>query len=376
MITALLLISLAAPVGPSPPPEIDWSPARRVLEEAILDHAFPGCAAAAGTSRGPLWIEGMGRLDGEGSAAVTPRTLYDLASLTKVIGTTSVVLALARDHRLSLSARVMDLVPEFSGGGRDEVTIEHLLVHASGLPAWKPLFEEARGYRDVLGRVLATPLESPPGTRERYSDLGFILLGEAAARAGGRSLPDLEQSLIFGPLGLTDTLRNPPPALVPRIAPTEKRAGTGEAIRGTVHDENAAAGDGVTGHAGLFSTADDLARLAAEILRGCRGESNLFPREFLQRFTARRGIVTGSSRALGWDTPSEGSSAGTRLGPGAFGHTGFTGTSIWLEPDRDIYILLLTNRVHPSRENLKIAAVRKAFADAVVACFERRRRRV
>jgi CubicO group peptidase (beta-lactamase class C family) len=132
----------------------------------------------------------------------------------------------------------------------------------------------------------------------------------------------------------------------------------------------------VTGHAGLFSTAEDLARLAAEILRGCRGESKLFPRDLLQRFTARRGIVPGSSRAPGWDSPSEGSSAGTRLGPRAFGHTGFTGTSIWLEPDRDLYILLLTNRVHPSRENSKIGAVRRAFADAVVACFEGRRRRV
>jgi CubicO group peptidase (beta-lactamase class C family) len=383
MTPALLLVTLAASAGAPAPRDADWSPARRVLEDAIRDGAFPGCAAAAGTSIGPLWLEGLGRLDAEEGAAVTTRTLYDIASLTKVVGTTSVVLALARDGKLTLGARVRDLVPEFSGGGRDDVTIEHLLVHASGLPSWKPIFREAGGYRDVLARLLATPLEGPPGARERYSDLGFILLGEAAARAGGRSLPELERALVLDPLGLEDTIRNPSARLLPRIAPTEMRpairgdpAAGASPIRGTVHDENAAAGEGVTGHAGLFSTAEDLSRLAGEILRGARGESRIFPRALVERFTARRGIVPGSTRALGWDTPSAGSSAGSRLGPRAFGHTGFTGTSIWIDPDRDLYIILLSNRVYPTRENARIGPVRRAFADAVVACFEGKRKRV
>jgi CubicO group peptidase (beta-lactamase class C family) len=379
----ILPVILALPAGWPAAGEIDWSPVRRVLEEAIRDHAFPGCAVAVGTSRGTLWIEGLGHLDYEGGDAVTPRTIYDLASLTKVIGTTSVVLALVRDRKLALDQRVKEFVPAFTGGGREDVTIAHLLSHASGLPAWKPLFQEAHGYEALLAGVLATPLEARPGARESYSDLGFILLGEAAARAGGKSLPELERDLIFRPLALADTQRNPPPALLPRIAPTEKRAGAAgapagdaPAVRGTVHDENAAAAGGVTGHAGIFSTAEDLSRLAGEILRGERGESRCFPREIIRRFTARAGIVPGSSRALGWDTPSAGSSGGTRLGPAAFGHTGFTGTSVWFDPDRDLYLILLTNRVHPTRDNDRIGPVRRAFADAAVACFDARRRRV
>jgi CubicO group peptidase (beta-lactamase class C family) len=290
---------------------------------------------------------------------------------------------LIRDGKLSLSDRVVQYVPAFRGKGsgdgdgdrRDAVTVEHLLTHSSGLPAWRPLFKEVSSYDALLERIVGTELESAPGTKEVYSDLGFILLGEVAAQAGGKPLVELERKLLLEPLGLGSTFRGPGPGttarpeIAARTAPTEALP-SGGFLRGVVHDENARASGGVTGHAGLFSTAEDLALFAAELLRGLRGESRIFPRELLETFTRRRGLVAGSSRALGWDTPSEGSSAGTLLGPRAFGHTGFTGTSLWIDPDRDVFILLLSNRVHPTRESLKILSVRRELADIVILELE------
>jgi CubicO group peptidase (beta-lactamase class C family) len=393
--TVLVILSwMGAAAGaaeaPGPP---DFSPARRVLEEAIRERAFPGCAAVAGTSKGPLWVECLGRFDYDGGPPVTAKSLYDLASLTKVVGTTSVVLALVRDGKLALEDPVAKHLPEFRGGGRERVRIDHLLTHSSGLPAWRPLYQEASGHAGILALAIATPLEAPPGTRERYSDLGFIILGEVAARAGGKSLPDLERELVFGPLGLTDTMRNPPASELARTVPTEVRpapagspAGSAtaaaRAIRGTVHDENAAAAGGLTGHAGLFSTAGDVSLFAAEWLRGRRGESPVFPHRWVARFTSPEEGLAGSTRALGWavvpSDPAPASPGGPagRFGPGSFGHTGFTGTSIWIDPDRDLYLILLSNRVHPTRENARIGAVRRELADAVVACLEGKRRRI
>jgi CubicO group peptidase (beta-lactamase class C family) len=393
-ISFLFFLGLAPPAPASPPPGApgvapDFTAAARRLEAAVAEHAFPGCAVAVGTSRGVLWLEGFGRLDyGDGPAA-TPDTLYDLASLTKVVGTTSVVLRLVAGGRLALADPVARHVPGFQGGGREAVTIEHLLTHSSGLPAWRPPPREARGHGAVLAEVLRAPLEAPPGARERYSDLGFILLGEAAARAGGKPLEALEVESVFAPLGLRGLTRRPPAEAMSRIAPTEVVAEVAAgaapaaggpaapaALRGIVHDENARAAGGITGHAGLFGSARDLAVFAGELLRGLRGESRVFPGELLRLFTARRGLVSGSSRGLGWDTPSGLSSAGTLLGKRAFGHTGFTGTSLWLDPDRDLYIILLSNRVHPTRENDRIARVRRELADAVVLCLEGRLRRL
>jgi CubicO group peptidase (beta-lactamase class C family) len=372
----------------------DFREAREVLLRAIADRAFPGCAVAAGTSEEVLWLEGFGRLDYSGAERVSAATLYDLASLTKVVGTTSVVLALVRDRKLSLLDPLARHVPEFHSTGahgaahpgpatdadwRPRVRIEHVLTHSTGLPAWRALHHSARSYTEVLARAASEPLEAEPGSRAAYSDLGFILLGEAAARAGGKPLADLEQELVFSVLGMRSTTRRPEPGA--EVGPTEARPrgeanGPGQAssedgfLRGIVHDENARAAGGLTGHAGLFSSASDLSRFAGEVLRGLRGRSEVFPREILRDFVRRRDLVAGSSRALGWDTPSGRSSAGTLFGPSSFGHTGFTGTSIWLDPDRDLYLVLLSNRVHPSRDNAKIAAVRPALANAVAKAFD------
>jgi CubicO group peptidase (beta-lactamase class C family) len=182
-------------------------------------------------------------------------------------------------------------------------------------------------------------------------------------------LADLEQERIFKPFGLHDTLRNPPKSLLSRIAPTESR-GEGKGFwQGVVHDENARAGEGLTAHAGLFSTADDMARWSTEWLKGARGESEVFPKRLVDQFTRRREIVKGSSRALGWDTPP-GSNAGKKLSPRAFGHTGFTGTSVWIDPVADLYIVLLANAVHPKRGDLRVLQFRRDLADAAIEAVQ------
>jgi CubicO group peptidase (beta-lactamase class C family) len=389
------LIALLALVPTARASDPDFSQAEQVLERAIAARVFPGCAVAVGTSERSLWRRGYGRfvydaevakrLDLPPDAAPGEGTLYDLASLSKVVGTTAVFLALVRDQKLALCDPVAKWVPDFAaapgarhgadGDERDRVTLEHLLAHASGLPAWRPLFREVRGYDGILRAAAAVPLESAPGSAARYSDLGFILLGEVVARAGGKPLPELERELIFAPLGMTDTLRNPPASLRARIPPTELDPATGAYVHGEVHDENCRAAGGVTGHAGLFSSARDLSFLAAELLRALRGESRVFPREIFEAFVRRRGLVPGSSRALGWDTPSAPSSGGDAISPRAFGHTGFTGTSLWVDPARDLYFVLLSNRVHPSREGSGIAAVRRELADAVLRAVDAWRRR-
>jgi CubicO group peptidase (beta-lactamase class C family) len=352
------------------------------LGKAVEAGVFPGAAGCAGRSSRVLWMGAAGRLSGPGSGAAETSTIYDLASLTKVIATTSCVMRLVDAGAVSPGTPVCSLLPEFRGGGREAVTIEHLLTHSAGLPAWRPLYREARGRDEVLAAVLATPLERRPGEVESYSDLGAILLGECAARAGGAPLATLSWRLVFEPLGMRDTCFRPPASQLGRIAPTEDdKAFRGRLVHGEVHDENAFAMGGVAGHAGLFSTAEDLARFAVELLRGVReGRSSLFAAATARFFTTRRGLVTGSSRALGWDTradaedgsgpPGSRSSSGRKFTAGSFGHTGFTGTSIWFDPGRDRFAVLLTNQVHPTRNRPGMGDARRTFHDAVADAID------
>jgi CubicO group peptidase (beta-lactamase class C family) len=373
---ALLIVAASDAVAESP----DFSAAARVLEAAIADQAFPGCAVAVGSHERVIWSRGFGHLDYEKSAAVSPCTLYDIASLTKIVGTTSVVMSLVRDGKLAIADPVEKHFPDFVGSMDDDkqrqwrrkMTIEHLLTHSSGLPAGPRTPKDARCYADVLAGTLATPLSVEPGRKAVYSDAGYLLLAEIASRAAKKPLAAMEHELVLRPLEMNDTLRNPATSLHARIAPTEQIAGGERFWRGVVHDENARAGEGLTGHAGLFSNVLDLSRFAAEMLKAIRGESKLWPRDLAFQFTTRRNLVPNSTRALGWDTPSDkNSSAGDRMSRKSFGHTGFTGTSIWIDPERDLYIILLSNRVHPTRANQKIHAVRRQLADAVVEAFDR-----
>lgn len=349
----------------------DFAQASAVLEKAITDGAFPGCAVAAGNRDGILWSAGLGHHDYEARQSVSAETIYDLASLTKVVGTTTVLMRLVALGKVDLSEPVVTYLPEFSSDPsgpenrtRQTITVADLLRHEGGLPSWKPFYRTVATYSELLNAALSVPLESAPGKRYRYSDIGFILLGEVAARAGRKQLPELERELVFEPLGMKSTGRNPPESLRDHIPPTERWANRDGFVHGVVHDENARVGEGITGHAGLFATAPDLALLAGELLRGWEGKSRLFPKEVMEQFSGRQS--EDRHRGLGWALSSGSGSGGSLLSPSAFGHTGFTGTSLWIDPAQDFYIILLTNRVHPTRDNQKIGRVRASLADAAV----------
>ncbi len=351
-----------------------------ILDRAVDSAAFPGAIAVIGTGSGPLVTVTAGHLDWASSPRPTATTLWDLASLTKVVGMTSAMMQLVERSKVDLDAPVQRYLPEWTGPGKEKVTVRHLITHQSGLPAFKQYFKERVSTDSTLKLFLATPLDSAPGTAMVYSDIGAILLGKIVERTSGETLDGYLARHVFGPLGMRDTRYNPPVSFRPRIAPTEKDPWRGRHLVGEVHDENAFALGGVSGHAGLFSTAHDLDRLARAYLKGgTLGGARLARAETIKRFTTVADSAF-SSRALGWDTPGTPSSAGHFIRRPAFGHTGFTGTSLWIAPQHDLYVMVLSNRVNPTREHSRVAAVRVAVADEamrilkpdVVAAVEQR----
>jgi beta-glucosidase-like glycosyl hydrolase/CubicO group peptidase (beta-lactamase class C family) len=340
---------------------------KRLLNSYVSEHAFPGAALAVGY-RGTLVLDAaVGKLDyTPSSAAVTGDTVYDLASLSKVVGTTSAVMMLADSGALLLDAPVQDYLPEFQGTNKEKVRVIHLLQHSSGMPAWLPIYKEVQGYEEFMKRVYAVPLEFAPGSRTQYSDLGMILLGEIVARACGHPLDQYISDRLFAPLGMKSTLYRPPKDWLEHIAPTEDDPWRQRVVRGEVHDENAYAMGGVAGHAGLFSTAHDLAVFAQMMLnRGMYDHRRYFRSETVERFTLAQGLK-GGTEALGWQKPEPRTWTAKAFSAAAFGHTGFTGTSIWIDPQRQLFIVLLTNSIHPSRENTKITEVRQKLAESVL----------
>jgi beta-glucosidase-like glycosyl hydrolase/CubicO group peptidase (beta-lactamase class C family) len=351
-----------------------------VIEAAVGSKAFPGAVVAVGKDGVLAHLKAFGKLSYDvEAAAVRPDTIYDLASLTKVIVTTTMAMILVDEGKLDLDKRVSAFLPGFKGGAKDQVTVAELLTHSGGLDWWGPLYKELKGKEAYLRRIESMDLVYEPGTKSLYSDLGVVLLGEILERVAGQPLDVFARQRIFEPLGLRNTLFRPGPELLPRIAPTENDPWRGRLLRGEVHDENAFALGGVAPHAGLFGTAPDLARFAQMLLNGGVFEHRrIVSRDTVVRFMRRAGIP-GSSRALGWDTVGDGSgkrsstpgdpgysSAGSLFSPRSFGHTGFTGTSMWMDPERKLFVVLLTNRVHPTRENDQIRQVRSAVADAVI----------
>jgi CubicO group peptidase (beta-lactamase class C family) len=343
-----------------------FSAARTVLGQAIDDHAFPAASIEVGDATQPLWRESFGRLTFDPTASpTTERTIFDLASLTKVMATTPLLMQQVERGSIGLDDLVIDHVAEWRGPDRILVTLRDLLTHSSGLPAYGELFRSHRGRLAFESAICRTPLEYAPRSSSIYSDLGFILLGVILDEE--IALPTRFETLL-GQMGIVEDLQfNPPGAWRPRTAPTGIDAWRGRLLVGEVHDENAWALGGAAGHAGLFGTAAGVGAYARHLLQILDGRTGAFQRATLDTFIARRTDIPGSSRALGWDTMLATSSCGSRMSPRAFGHTGYTGTSLWIDPDRGTYVVLLTNRVHPTRENDAITRVRPAVHDAVMS---------
>ncbi len=341
----------------------------QVLEHHVAEQTTPGAVGIAVRRKGVVarWAVGHHTYEPD-SPSVQVDDLYDLASLTKVVVTTTLCLIMESEGRLDIDAPVAAWLPDFKGNRREFVTLRHLLAHCSGLPAHIPFFETCGSMDEVLDQVLATELVYEPGTDTVYSDLGFLLLGMIVAACGEDAMQNLAQRMVFDPLGMHEIGYLPKPELLSRIPPTEVNAEhRGGLIHGEVHDGNASAMGGIAPHAGLFGKGDDLSRyLQAMLCDGRLDGEQVLPAEGIRKFTRRAGIVEGSTRALGWDTVSvTGSSAGRHFSEGSYGHMGFTGTTVWADPVQDLGVVLLTNRVHPSREGDGIKRLRPEFHDAV-----------
>ena len=371
-------VSRPLPPPPVPPPVQPMRPPvtlpmrladtlQAVLDRARRDSAFPGAIAVVGSRAGTLATVAVGHLDWNQATVPDEHTLWDLASLTKVVGTTSAMIRLVGEGRVELDAPVQRYLPGWTVPGADRVTIRHLLLHTAGLRAHRPLYTETTDAAGARALVYATPLDTVPGARTLYSDLGILLLGDVIETITGERIDVYLKRVVFEPLGMHETMFRPPADLLPRIAPTEVDPWRGRHVRGEVHDENAFRLGGVAPHAGLFSSAHDLARFARMYLNhGTLDSVRVLDSATIALFT-RAADRSFSTRALGWDTPDGRNSAGSLMGEGAFGHTGFTGKSIWIDPSADVFVLLLTNRVNPTRANMRIAAVRRAVADAALS---------
>jgi CubicO group peptidase (beta-lactamase class C family) len=339
----------------------------KIVKTAIEEAVAPGVTIAVGRNGHIAYMKGYGYIDWNqpGSPAADTNTLYDLASLTKVIATTTLAMILEETGQLDISRTVVSYLPEFNSPEKAQITVKQILTHSGGLEAGANIYATARGREQYLYQINARPLEYTPGSNMIYSDWDMILLQLVMERITGKTLDVLANEKIFRPLGMIDTQFQPPIALRPRIAPTQVDEARGGLLWGTVHDENAWAIGGVAGHAGLFSTAKDLALFSMMILNGGEGANGvrIVKPATIARWTARQGKE--STRALGWDSPEGGSSAGQFFSPWSFGHTGFTGTSIWIDPEKDLFVVVLTNRVNPTRNNNRHVQLRRDVADAV-----------
>jgi len=342
-----------------------------VLRDAIATHAFPGCAFGLVVDDQILLLDSLGHFTYDAdSPAVQPNTLFDIASLTKVVATTSVAMLLYQCAILDLETPVGDVLPGFVIG-RDPaqrgryVTLRHLLAHSSGLPCYYPFFHIADSPQSLMRHCLELPLHAEPGTHAEYSDPGFILFGKALETIASQDLATFAHHQVFIPLEMDFTGFCPPQRVHHQIPPTERdELFRQRTIQGEVQDEHAYILRGVAGHAGLFSNVSDLLRFSTSILGSDPSQRQLFHRETVETF-ARRQPPSGSTRALGWDTPSEESSAGKYFSPQSIGHLGYSGCSLWIDPEARLAAVLLTNRTWPHRESQLIRTVRPAFHDAL-----------
>lgn len=369
--TAILLAPHSEGLRTRAPAEVGMSPDRleiinRIMWRGITAGGFPGAAVIVGRRGALVYEQGFGSLSwGLASAAVKPdESIYDLASLTKVIGTTTGAMVLFDEGKLDLDAKVSKYIPVFSGGMKDQVTVRMLLTHSAGLPPGRDIWRRHVSPAEAKQLILSTKLQYKPGSGFTYSDIGADILGWVVESAANAPLDRFLHDRVFAPLGMRSTGFKPADSLRYRIAPTETSPPRGYPLKGEVHDENAYALGGIVGHAGLFGTAGDLAIFAQMMLN--RGEYNgvrIIADSTVKLFTGR----ATKTRALGWEVAEGQHGAGDYFDEHAFGHTGYTGTSLWIDPDREMFVVLLTNRVHAAkvrRPSLVIADVRQDVADA------------
>jgi len=343
---------------------VRYRAAHEVLASAAAERAFPAAVIEVGSAQQPLWREAFGRLTfDEDAPATAEETVFDLASLTKVLSTALLVMRQVERGAVGLDDPVSRYVPAWRGADREHVTLRDLLAHSSGLPAHRHLYRDHRGREAFERAICEMPLEYAPRSKSIYSDLGFILLGFVLEDLA--ALPAQFDTLRLQMGGIQDVQFHPPPLWKKRTAPTQLKAFRGGTVVGEVDDDNAWAIGGAAGHSGLFGTAAAVGECARHVLQVLDGRTGAFQKATLEEFITRCTGVPGSSRALAWDTMLPTSSCGTRISPRAFGHTGFTGTSLWIDPDRGAYVVLLTNRVHPDGSNEAIQRVRPAVHDAV-----------
>lgn len=376
---AMLLPALLVAAAPSPSVTIQetqgiaspWAGLARSIEDWIGEGHLPGAVVHVGRGRGVIHGAAFGvRGVDEGEGAAREDTVFDLASLTKVVATATSVMVLVDRGHVALTAPVSDYLPEFGAGGKEAITVEQLLLHRGGLIPDNALADYQEGPEEAWRRICALEPREEPGTAFTYTDVGFIALGELVKRVDGRTLDRFASEEVFGPLGMADTGFNPGPALRERCAPTEKREGAW--MRGVVHDPRAHLLGGVAGHAGLFSTARDLGVWCRMILGGGRATVDgqrvrILSERAVKEMTRTRWLAGGKNgRALGFDVDTGYSSPrGSRFPRGtSFGHTGFTGTCLWIAPGADLYYVLLTNRVHPDGKG-KVTALRRRVADDI-----------
>jgi CubicO group peptidase (beta-lactamase class C family) len=352
---------------------LQFAEAYSVLERAVSEQAFPGAAFGVLAEGKVLALDGVGKFTYDPAAeAVTASTVFDLASVTKVVATTSMAMLLYQKRQLMLDQPLAQILPAFAqgeaaGGARHRVTLRMLLAHASGLPGYVRLFEETGEKDALLDACLRLPLEAAPGSHAEYSDPGFILLGEALQEIAGEGLQSFCAREIFTPLAMSSTCFLPPADWRWAIPPTEDDLTfRRRVIQGEVQDENCFVLGGISGHAGLFSNSLDALLYAQCVL----GQERIFSADVIRLFTTRAALPPGSSRALGWDTPSQPSSSGRFFSPHSAGHLGYAGTSLWIDFEHKLAVVLLTNRTWPRRQNQAIREVRPAFHDAVMQALE------
>jgi len=373
ILTALTMTRAGDGLPIKSPTEVGMSSSRlaaieRVVERGIKAGGYPGASVIVGRKGAAVYEKGFGRLTWSSSSIPVDaqRTIYDVASLSKVVGTTTAIMILYDENKIRLDDPIVSYIPTFGGGDKDNVTVRQLLTHTSGLPAGRDIWRIAQTPLEARALVLSTPLEGRPGAQYIYSDLGADVLGLLVEVVSGEPLDKFLTRRVFDPLGMNETMYRPADSLRYRIAPTEVTPPRGYPLRGEVHDENAYALGGVAGHAGLFSTAADLSVFAQMMLNG--GEYNgvqIISKQTVDLFTSR----SFGHRALGWDTAEGDYGSGRFLGPTAYGHTGFTGTSMWIDPEREMFVILLTNRVHAARALRPakvISDVRADLSDAAV----------